>query len=128
MTQADLMRLADDAAGKAYAPYSKAHVGCALVSSTGSLYLGCNVENASYGLTICAERNAIFAGVSAEGPDFRIAKLAVIARGLEFPPCGACRQVIAEFSSQDVPISFMRDGQITTMTLAQLLPATFTLD
>lgn len=122
---ATLMEAAVEAAGQAYAPYSKAMVGCALVAESGNLYRGCNVENASFGLTICAERNAIFAGVAAEGATFRIARLAVIARGLEFPPCGACRQVIAEFADADVPLSFMSDGRIETMTLRQLLPAGF---
>lgn len=125
MSAAELMDLANAAAGRAYAPYSKALVGCALVSEAGIVYQGCNVENASYGLTICAERNAIFAGVAAEGPEFRIARLAVIARGLEFPPCGACRQVIAEFAGARVPVSFMAGGQILTMKLADLLPAGF---
>ena len=123
-----LMKAASAAAGQAYAPYSRAMVGCALISETGNLYRGCNVENASFGLTICAERNAIFAGVAAEGAGFRIARLAVIARGLEFPPCGACRQVIAEFGNDDVPLSFMSGGRIETMTLRQLLPAGFTFD
>ena len=120
-----LMETAEAAAGQAYAPYSKAMVGCALVSEVGNLYRGCNVENASYGLTICAERNAIFAGVAAEGAGFRIARLAVIARGLEFPPCGACRQVMAEFAGEDADISFMDRGQIRTMTMRELLPARF---
>lgn len=120
-----LMRLATEAAGRAYAPYSKAMVGCALVSVAGQLHQGCNVENASYGLTICAERNAIFAGVAAEGPCFRIAQLAVIAIGLEFPPCGACRQVMAEFSDGDTPVLFLRDQRIVRLTVSDLLPATF---
>jgi len=125
MNEAELIRLATDAAGKAYAPYSKALVGCSLVSVTGAIYSGCNVENASYGLTICAERNAIFAGVAVEGPAFRLVRLAVVARGLEFPPCGACRQVIAEFADGDVPVSFIRDGAVFTMRLCELLPASF---
>ena len=125
LTADDLMQQAAAAAGHAYAPYSKAQVGCALVSEAGVVYRGCNVENASYGLTICAERNAIFAGVAAEGPGFRIARLAVMARGLEFPPCGACRQVIAEFAAGDVPLSFLADGKIVTLTMAELLPASF---
>jgi cytidine deaminase len=123
----ELMRLATEVAGKAYAPYSKAMVGCALVSAAGELYQGCNVENASYGLTICAERNAIFAGVAAEGSGFRIARLAVIAKGLEFPPCGACRQVIAEFADGAAQVLFLRDQAIITMTVSDLLPATFVL-
>lgn len=125
MSSAELLQAATDAASKAYAPYSKAQVGCALISATGHLYTGCNVENASYGLTICAERNAIFAGVAAEGPSFRIQSLAVIALGLEFPPCGACRQVIAEFAAPDMPITFLQNKQAAVLTLEQLLPARF---
>ena len=127
MTTSDLIALATEATTKAYAPYSKALVGAVVVAASGSHYLGCNVENASYGLTICAERNAIFAGVSAEGPGFRIKEVAVVAKGLEFPPCGACRQVIAEFADADATISFLRDGRIVTMTMRELLPATFVL-
>jgi cytidine deaminase len=125
MTAEELMALAEEAAARAYAPYSKALVGCALIAESGAIYRGCNVENASYGLTICAERNAIFAGVAAEGPAFRIARLAVIARGLEFPPCGACRQVIAEFAGDAVPVSFMSGGKLVALTVAGLLPASF---
>ncbi len=125
LTHAELMQQAAGAAEHAYAPYSKALVGCALESAAGALYLGCNVENASYGLTICAERNAIFAAVAAEGAAFRIKRLAVIAKGLEFPPCGACRQVISEFADADAPVLFLRDGRIESLTVRELLPATF---
>ena len=123
----ELMQRAREAAAKAYAPYSKFHVGCALVTQTGGIFTGCNVENASYGLTICAERNAIFHAVATEGPQMRIASLAVIALGHEFPPCGACRQVIAEFASPNVPVCFLQNGLLVTQTLAELLPATFQL-
>ena len=125
MTSEELLQIASDVAAKAYAPYSKAPVGCALISASGKLYTGCNVENASYGLTICAERNAIFAGVAAEGPAFRIQQLAVIALGLEFPPCGACRQVIAEFAAPEVPVIFLKNKQAAVLTVEQLLPARF---
>ena len=125
MTDTELIALATEATTKAYAPYSKALVGAAIVSAQGKLYTGCNVENASYGLTICAERNAIFAGVAAEGPAFRVARVGVVAKGLEFPPCGACRQVIAEFADADATICFLREGKIVTMTMAELLPASF---
>ena len=127
MTDQELMDHALEAAERAYAPYSKFYDGSALVSATGAVYQGCNVENASYGLTICAERNTIFSAVAAEGPAFRIAGLAVVAKGLEFPPCGACRQVIAEFAGHDVPVHFLRDGRLVTLTVAELLPAVFSL-
>ena len=125
MTSEELLQIASDVAAKAYAPYSKAHVGCVLISASGKLYTGCNVENASYGLTICAERNTIFHAVAEEGPSMKIAELAVIALGLEFPPCGGCRQVIAEFAGAETPVWFLRDGKPVAMTMAELLPASF---
>jgi cytidine deaminase len=120
-----LLANATAAAAKAYAPYSRFQVGCALLTAQGNLFTGCNVENASYGLTICAERNTIFHAVAEEGPGMKIAELAVIALGHEFPPCGACRQVIAEFAWPDTPIWFLRDGKPVSMTMAELLPASF---
>lgn len=123
----NLIGRAREAAAKAYAPYSRFQVGCALLTKAGGCYTGCNVENASYGLTICAERNAIFHAVAVEGPEMRIASLVVIALGQEFPPCGACRQVITEFAAPDTPVSFLRNGLLTTLTMSELLPASFHL-
>ncbi len=120
-----LLDSAAAAAAKAYAPYSHFQVGCALLTARGNLFTGCNVENASYGLTICAERNTIFHAVAEEGPGMKIAQLAVIALGHEFPPCGGCRQVIAEFAGAETPIWFLRDGKPVSMTMAELLPASF---
>lgn len=127
VTPEELLALASQVAAKAHSPYSRVKVGCALLSEQGAVYQGCNVENASYGLTICAERNAIFAAVAAEGSSFRIRELAVIALDLEFPPCGACRQVIAEFAAPDAKVWFLRDGGPVMLTVAELLPATFSL-
>ena len=121
-----LLAAARAAATRAYAPYSRFRVGAAVESELG-VFAGCNVENASYGLTICAERNAIFHAVASEGPQMRLASLAVIALGHEFPPCGACRQVIAEFASPDVPVCFLQNGRLVTQTVAELLPSTFQL-
>ncbi|MDZ4405875.1 cytidine deaminase [Prosthecobacter sp.] len=121
----DLLERAKAVAEKAYAPYSQFQVGCALLTTKGNIFTGCNVENASYGLTICAERNTIFHAVAEEGPGMRIASLAVIALGQEFPPCGACRQVIAEFAAPETTIWFLRDGKPLAMTMAELLPAGF---
>jgi cytidine deaminase len=82
----------------AYAPYSKFQVGAAVLLHDGRIFTGCNVENASYGLTICAERNAIFAAVAASAKKPAIVAVAVVnRRGIPCSPCGACRQVIAEF-------------------------------
>ena len=125
MNAAELFDRAKAAAAKAYAPYSHFHVGCALLTAQGNIFSGCNVENASYGLTICAERNAIFHAVTEEGPGMKIATLAVIALGQEFPSCGACRQVIAEFASPETAVWFLRDGKPVSMTMAELLPASF---
>ena len=127
MTNAELLEQAKASATKAYAPYSQFQVGCALLTRAGNIYTGCNVENASYGLTICAERNTIFHAVAEEGPSMKIASLAVIALGQEFPPCGACRQVIAEFAGPDVEVWFLRDGKPLAMAMAELLPASFRL-
>jgi cytidine deaminase len=113
--------------GRAYAPYSKFHVGCAVLSESGATYTGCNVENASYGLTICAERASIFTAVAAEGASVRIRAVAVL-NGNDAPcsPCGACRQVIFEFG-QDAEVIFQgRDG-LEHSTARALLPAGFTL-
>ena len=126
---ADLLTLAQTVAARAYAPYSNFQVGCALETVTGRIFTACNVENASYGLTICAERNAIFHAVAEEGPDMKIARLSVVCLGHEFPPCGACRQVIAEFSTPEgnTEVTFLRDSKPVTLTVAELLPASFSL-
>lgn len=112
---------------KAYAPYSNFHVGSALLSGSGRIYSGCNVENASFGLTICAERNAIFQMVAAG--DTEIVELLVIGESEEFlPPCGACRQVIAEFAQPQTKI-YMGDrrGQLQKTSVAELIPFIFFL-
>lgn len=120
-----LIPLARQAAERAYSPYSRFQVGCALVTTAGAVFTGCNVENASYGLTICAERAAIFRAVAEEGAAMRIATLAVVCLGHEFPPCGACRQVIAEFAAADARVWFLQQGQPVSLTVAELLPAAF---
>ena len=121
----DLMSMARDVAAKAHAPYSKFQVGAALRTVAGRVFTGCNVENASYGLTICAERNAIFHAVAEEGPGMSIATLAVVCIGQEFPPCGACRQVIAEFATPETTVRFLQNGALVSMTVAELLPSAF---
>jgi cytidine deaminase len=112
---------------RAYAPYSKFHVGCAVLTESGATYTGCNVENASYGLTICAERAAICAAVAAEGAATRIRALAVL-NGNDAPcsPCGACRQVIFEFG-QDAEVIFQGRHGLEHSTARALLPAGFSL-
>jgi cytidine deaminase len=108
---------------KAYAPYSRFAVGAAVRGASGRIYSGCNIENASYGLTICAERVAIFKAVS-EG-EKRLAALAVAAdTAAPASPCGACRQVMAEFGINTVVMCNTK-GERLTVTLAELLPHAF---
>jgi cytidine deaminase len=123
-----LLEAAQKVKEKAYAPYSHFHVGCALMTETGKLYTGCNVENTSYGLTICAERNAIFQ-MAADG-ERQIAEILVTGDTEEFlPPCGACRQVIAEFSKKDTVVYMCnKHGRCKKTTVGELIPFTFFLN
>lgn len=121
----DLLDQARRVAESAYSPYSKAKVGCALEAESGQFYLGCNVENASYGLTMCAERVAIGQAVTQEGPGMRWTRLAVVALGMEFPPCGACRQVLAEFATDDARVIFLSNGLPESRRIEDLLPHGF---
>jgi cytidine deaminase len=110
---------------RAYAPYSQFHVGCAVLTETGKTYTGCNVENASYGITICAERSAISAAVSAEGPTMKLRAVAVLnSKTMACSPCGACRQVIYEFGPQALVI-YQGNSQLAEASAEQLLPAGF---
>ena len=122
-----LIRAAVAASRKAHAPYSKFHVGAALLTGKGSLFTGCNVENASYGLTICAERNAVFAAVAAGQKKFKA--IAIVADGAGKPyPCGACRQVLAEFCGPDFPViiaTAKKPAAYEIVSLGALLPKTF---
>ena len=125
----ELLGLAERAAATAYSPYSRFRVGAIAVSATGARYAGCNVENASYGLTSCAERNAVFAGVQAEGPAFRLVAMACVeAGGAYFPPCGACRQVIAEFSDEETVVGFPGPDGPVVRRIGELLPSAFERD
>jgi cytidine deaminase len=122
-----LIAAAEAVMQRAYAPYSNFFVGAAVLGESGATYTGCNVENASYGLTICAERNAIFAGVAAEGPKFRIRAIAVTNRAcVACSPCGACRQVIYEFGPEALVIFRGNDGYVDARA-KELLPAGFSL-
>ena len=118
-----LIELAKNAQKKAYAPYSKFKVGAALLTKSGKIYTGANVENASYGLTCCAERIAIFKAVTEGETEFL--KLVVVADTEEpISPCGACRQVMAEFGNFEV-ILVGKNGNIKKTSVSELLPYSF---
>jgi len=124
-----LWSAAEAAAKIAYAPYSKFYVGAALLTEQGEIVSGCNVENASYGLTSCAERTAVFRAI-AEGRlsnKIRIAAIAVVNLDHQrSSPCGACRQVLAEFGPEAI-VLFESDGSRHEATLSALLPESFRL-
>jgi cytidine deaminase len=129
MTQLDaelrrLIELARQAADKAWCPYSRFRVGAAVEAADGSVFSGCNVENASSGLTICAERNAVFQAVAAGHTKIR---RVVVFTPTETPtaPCGACRQVISEFSEDAEVLCVCLGPDSISTTLAELLPMRF---
>lgn len=122
----DLRKLAKDASTRAHSPYSKAKVGSALETSDGKIYSGCNIENASFGGTVCAERVAIWKAVS-EGHN-KIKRIYVYTEP-GWPPCGMCLQVMTEFASGDLEVTIGdKDGKETTKKLKELLTCAFTPD
>ncbi|MBQ7334878.1 MAG: cytidine deaminase [Clostridia bacterium] len=128
MTNEELMCLAAEARKLAYAPYSHFCVGAALLTSSGRVYTGCNIENAAYSPTNCAERTAFFKAVSEGEREF--AAIAVTGGKMgEKPsfcaPCGVCRQVMAEFCGADFTVVLGAPGHLTCMRLEALLPASF---
>jgi len=128
-----LQQAATRAAECAYAPYSGFRVGAALLLDDGTTVTGCNVENASYGLTICAERSAVVRAVSENGPQIRIRAIAVDnLNGAASAPCGACRQVLSEFAREDAVIFFpaifgMGERGMENRPFFDLLPFSFSL-
>lgn len=121
MTDRELINLAFEAMEQAYAPYSGFRVGAALECADGSVFLGCNVENAAYGSTICAERTAVVKAVSEGRREFR--RIAIAAQSEDYcMPCGACRQVLSEFSADMEVLSAKKDGRYVSYKLSALLP------
>ncbi|HEY1803356.1 MAG TPA: cytidine deaminase [Terracidiphilus sp.] len=118
-----LLELARKAAENSYSPYSKFRVGAALHLDNGETVTGTNVENVSYGLTICAERAALVRAISQFGPKIRITAAAIVNLNEQAsPPCGACRQVLAEFIEPGAPVVFPVADGTRTMTFSELLP------
>lgn len=125
MMDKELLEAALAARERAYAPYSKFLVGAAVRAESGKIYTGCNVENASYGLTVCAERNALFSAVGAGERKFTA--LCVVGDTEEpISPCGACRQVMAEFKVPCIILANLK-GDVKEYTLEELLPLSFNL-
>jgi cytidine deaminase len=122
MTAEELIGLAREARQRAYAPYSRFAVGAALLGRSGRVYTACNVENVSYGLSICAERAAVFKAVS-EGEQ-KFEALAVVT-SVGGSPCGACRQVLAEFNYNMTVYVADTEGQYRAFTVEELLPEAF---
>ena len=125
MMKQELLNAALSARERAYAPYSKFLVGSAVLAKSGKIYTGCNIENASYGLTVCAERNALFSAVGAGEREF-IALCVVGDTEASISPCGACRQVMAEFKVPCIILANLK-GDVKEYTLEELLPYGFSL-
>jgi len=123
-TEEELIKVATDARDNAYAPYSNFKVGAAVETDNGDIYTGCNVESASYGLTVFAERVAIWKGIPRGVTKF--GRIAVVVDTEELtPPCGVCRQIIWEFCG-DVPVILSNlDGKSETIQMSELLPRAF---
>lgn len=126
--QNQLIASATQAINRAYAPYSGFKVGAAVLTSTGEIFTGCNVENASYGLSMCAERNAIANAIISSGHDTIIIRAIAVAnsQNASCSPCGACRQVIWEFG-QNAQVIFRGNQGWQTLTIKDLLPVGFSL-
>ncbi|WP_277587185.1 cytidine deaminase [Psychrobacillus antarcticus] len=128
MNKEMLLEASKSAREKAYVPYSKFPVGAALLTKDGEVFLGCNIENASFGLTNCAERTAIFKAVSEGKKEFVAIAISGDTEG-PISPCGACRQVLAEFCDKDMPVYLTNlKGNVLETTVAELLPGAFTTE
>lgn len=125
MTDKELYRIANDVKENAYAPYSGFRVGAALLTRSGKVYTGVNVENASYGATLCAERGAVAKAVSEGDGEFRA--LAIASSAGEAMPCGICRQVLMEFEPELRVITGKDEEHLESYSLQELLPGAFSL-
>ncbi len=126
MKEEELIKRAKEAMKGAYAPYSHFLVGAAVLTKRGNVFTGCNIENASYGASCCAERVAVFKAIS-EG-EKELEKIAVVSqKGTLTPPCGICRQVLLEFMPQGSVILEQEGGEIKTYGVKELLPVGFVL-
>lgn len=123
-TPDEMTKFANEARDRAFAPYSNFKVGAALETESGEIIIGCNIESASYGLTVCAERVAIWKAVSENKKNFT--QMAVVVDTDELtPPCGACRQIIWEFCG-DIPVTLANlKGNVKTMQMKEILPLAF---
>jgi len=122
----ELYEKAREAARNSYSPYSRFRVGAALRLTNGEIVTGTNVENVSYGLTICAERSAVTAAVAQFGPEIRIEAVAVAnLNEAASPPCGACRQVLAEFVLPEAPVIFPAEDGARVLPFSAILPLAF---
>jgi homotetrameric cytidine deaminase len=122
----NLLEQAGAAARNSYSPYSGFKVGCAIRLTSGEIVTGTNVENVSYGLTMCAERSALVRAVAEFGPGIRIAAVAVAnLNSAASPPCGACRQMLSEFILPEAPIIFPAGDQSRVMQFSELFPLAF---
>lgn len=131
MTPEALLQMAFDAMANAYAPYSGFQVGAALQCADGTVYTGCNIENAAYSVTVCAERVALFKAVSEGKRDFTALAVCGGKGGVIeslCTPCGVCRQALAEFCSPDMPVYMAKADGYEPTTLEKLLPKVFCID
>lgn len=123
-SDAELIKRAKKARQNAYSPYSKVRIGAAVLTSDGKIFAGCNIENSSFGLSICAERTAVFKAVS-EGHK-KLEAIAIVGESEDFTrPCGACRQVLVEFGPEMRVIRRGVDGFSSDLSIAELLPEAF---
>ena len=129
MTKEELIAEAFKAMENAYAPYSKYHVGAAVLTTDGTVFWGANIENASYGATNCAERSAVFAAYSRGYRKDTIEALAIVSDGERIAaPCGICRQVLSELLKADTPIYLSNGHDEMTTNMKELLPMQFTME